>query len=144
MQNDSFPDPEVQALCERQRAWNADYYRFFSGYHRVSQQFAELLPGMLDHIARLVQEGRISEALTSIGGYKEVLIAGSGYDARMVVKHHQYVETAMGNYKAMAEVLRDYSLAQDDQDFADFAETQIAGINDFWLAAIADLDPERV
>jgi hypothetical protein len=136
-------DPDAQAVCDRQKAWNSTYYKFFKGYQQTALDLGQLLPRMLDEIADLVSAGRTVEAITLIGEYRELLAGSSSQDAKMVLKHHEYVEQAMGNYKAMAEVLRDYSLARDDQDFAGFAATQIAGIDHFWFAPIADLDPER-
>ena len=142
MKNDSLSDPDAQAITDQQKAWNVNYYDFFKGYQKTALQFRQLLPSMLEEVANLVRDGRTAEAIASINEYRELLIGSAGQDAKMVLKHHEYVEQAMGNYKAMAEVLRDYSLARDDQDLAGFAATQIAAIDHFWLAPIADLDLE--
>ena len=144
MNNDSLSDPDAQAISDQQKAWNVNYYDFFKGYQKSALQFGQLLPRMLEEVANLVRAGRTAEAIALISEYREVLIGSTSQDAKMVLKHHEYVEQAMGNYKAMAQVLRDYSLARDDHDLAGFAATQIAGIDHFWLAPIADLDPERV
>lgn len=143
MNNDSLPDPDAQAVYDQQKAWNSNYYQFFQGYQKTTLQFGQLLPRVLDEIADLVRDGRAADAIALISEYRELLIGSAGQDSKMVLKHHEYVEQAMGNYKAMAEVLRDYSLARDDQEFAGFAETQFAGIDHFWIAPIADLDLEK-
>jgi hypothetical protein len=143
MNNDSRPDPDGQAICEKQEAWNNNYYAFFNGWQRASTQFTQLLPALFDRITALIQANRTVEALGLLNEFREHLITNCHQEIQLAQKHHGYVNQAMGNYKVMAEMLRDYSLARDDRELADCAATQLVGIDHFWLAAIADLDPER-
>lgn len=142
MNDDSNAD--AQNISDKQKAWNAQYYDFLNVYQRGLLQRARIFTEWCDGIGESIRSGQMPDALLSLSLLKEKLADYFKLQPEMVQKHHEYVDRAMGCYEAMTRVLRDYSLAHDDLEITHSAETQLAGIEDFTLANIAYLDPERV
>lgn len=132
-----------QELCAKQRAWNADYYRFFDLLQRSLIDYGNIFPSLLDDIQAMIQKGKTAEALSTLKQTREELAAFFKQETEATQTHHRYLISAMENYRAMAEVLRKYSSANSDKEITQMVETQLAGIEDFTLAGIAHLDPER-
>ena len=141
MNNDS--DTDAQEVRNQQKAWNAQYYHFLDVYQRGLLERARIFDKWCDSITANLRAGQIANAHKSLALLKEKLGDDFKGESEMVQKHHGFVDQAMGNYQTMVEVMRDYSQVSNQDDLARGAEIQLDGIQDFWLAPIANLDPEQ-
>jgi hypothetical protein len=130
-------------LCTKQKSWNANYYRFFDSLQRSLMNCGRLFPALLDSAQTTIHAGKTAEALEILKQAREELAAFFLQESDIAQMHHRYLTSTMENYKVIAEAMRDYSTTNGDEDITQMVETHLRGIEDFTLAGIAHLDPER-
>lgn len=132
-----------QGLRTKQESWNADYYRFFDLLLRSLIEYGSIFPALLVDVETLIRTGQTDEAISTLRVAAEELATFFRQEVEAARTHHRYVAAAMDNYRALAKGLRDYTAARGDAEMAQTVETHLQGIEDFTLAGIAHLDPER-